>query len=340
MKITKEAKVGLFVAVAITFLYLGYNFLRGKKLFSTYNTYYVIYNNVEGLAPSTAVYVNGFKVGQVEEISMPDMLKTDSILVKLLVQGKIQIKSNSIALVTKSGLLDGNVISINFDDKPADILKDGSYIFGTREEDLFTSINNMVGPIKTKSEQVLVTLDKVLGSLRQVFNEKGTQNLTNSVVDLSGALHALRLTSESLNEIVNQNGNSIGKTLGNVQLISSNIAKNNDEINRTIKNFGKLSDSLASSDIKATIENLSVVTKELAMITSKMNKGEGSLGKMMNDKELYDNLNKSTKELNLLLKDMQRYPGRYVNVSVFGGPSKKAEAKREKDIKTGTYKPE
>ena len=340
MKITKEAKVGLFVAVAITFLYLGYNFLRGKKLFSTYNTYYVIYNNVEGLAPSTAVYVNGFKVGQVEEISMPDMLKTDSILVKLLVQGKIQIKSNSIALVTKSGLLDGNVISINFDDKPADILKDGSYIFGTREEDLFTSINNMVGPIKTKSEQVLITLDKVLGSLRQVFNEKGTQNLTNSVVDLSGALHALRLTSESLNEIVNQNGNSIGKTLGNVQLISSNIAKNNDEINRTIKNFGKLSDSLASSDIKATIENLSVVTKELAMITSKMNKGEGSLGKMMNDKELYDNLNKSTKELNLLLKDMQRYPGRYVNVSVFGGPSKKAEAKREKDIKTGTYKPE
>jgi phospholipid/cholesterol/gamma-HCH transport system substrate-binding protein len=83
-----------------------------------------------------------------------------------------------------------------------------------------------------------------------------------------------------------------------------------------------------------------VVTKELALITSKMNKGEGSLGKMINDQELYDNLNKSTKELNLLLKDMQRYPGRYVNVSVFGGPSKKAEIKREKDLKSGTYKPE
>ncbi len=339
MKITKEAKVGLFVAVAITLLYFGYNFLRGKKIFSTYNTYYVIYNNVEGLVTSTPVYVNGFKVGQIEDISMPDMLKTDSILVKILIQGKIQIKSNSIALVTKSGLLDGNVISINFDDKSSTILTDGSYINGAREEDLFTSINNLVSPIKTKSEQVLVTLDKVLGSLRQVFNEKGTQNLTNSVVDLSGALHALRLTSESLNKIVNENGNSISKTLGNVQLISNNFAKNNDEINRTIKNFGKLSDSLANSDIKGTIENLSIVTKELAAITSKMNKGEGSLGKMMNDQELYDNLNKSTKELNLLLKDMQRYPGRYVNVSVFGGPSKKADAKREKDMKSGTYKP-
>lgn len=340
MKITKEAKVGLFVAVAITLLYFGYNFLRGKKFFSTYNTYYVIYNNVEGLVPSTAVYVNGFKVGQVEEISMPDMLRTDSILVTIFVQGKIQIKSNSVALVTKSGLLDGNVISINFDDKAANILTDGSYITGEREEDLFTSINNMVSPIKTKSEQVLVTLDKVLSSLRQVFNEKGTQNLTNSVVDLSGALHALRLTSESLNEIVNQNGNSISKSLNNFQSVSSNLAKNNDEINRTIKNFGKLSDSLANSDIKGTIENLSVVTKELVLITAKMNKGEGSLGKMVNDKELYDNLNKSTKELNLLLKDMQRYPGRYVNVSVFGGPSKKADAKREKDIKSGAYKPE
>lgn len=340
MKITKEAKVGLFVATAITLLYFGYNFLRGKKFFSTYNTYYVVYNNVEGLVPSTAVFVNGFKVGQIEEISMPDMMRTDSILVKIFIQGKIQIKSNSTALITKSGLLDGNVISISFDDKPAEILKDGSYILGAREEDFFTSINNMVSPIKNKSEQVLVTLDKVLSSLRQVFNEKGTQNLTNSVVDLSGALHALRLTSESLNEIVNENGNSISKTLNNVQLVSNTIAKNNEEINRSIKNFATVSDSLAGSNIKATIDNLNKVTHDLADVTAKLNKGDGSLGKMINDKELYDNLNKTTKELNLLMKDMQRYPGRYVNVSVFGSPAKKAEAKREKDIKEGKYKPE
>lgn len=340
MKITKEAKVGLFVATAITLLYFGYNFLRGKKFFSTYNTYYVVYNNVEGLVPSTAVFVNGFKVGQIEEISMPDMMRTDSILVKIFIQGKIQIKANSTALITKSGLFDGNVISISFDDKPAEILKDGSYIFGAREEDFFTSINNMVSPIKNKSEQVLITLDKVLSSLRQVFNEKGTQNLTNSVVDLSGALHALRLTSESLNEIVNENGNSISKTLGNVQLVSNTIAKNNEEINRSIKNFTSISDSLAGSNIKATIDNLSKVTHDLAEVTSKLNKGDGSMGKMINDKELYENLNKTTKELNLLMKDMQRYPGRYVNVSVFGGPAKKAEAKREKDIKEGKYKPE
>jgi phospholipid/cholesterol/gamma-HCH transport system substrate-binding protein len=284
--------------------------------------------------------LNGFKVGQIEDISMPDMLRPDSILVKIFVQGKIQIKANSTALVTKSGLLDGNVISINFDEKPAPVLLDGSYINGQREEDLFTSISNMVSPIKSKSEQVLVTLDKVLSSLRQVFNEKGTQNLTNSVVDLSGALHALRLTSESLNEIVNENGNSLKKTMGNVQVITGNLAKNNDEINKTIRNFGKLSDSLANSDIKKTIDNLALVAKDLSAVTAKMNKGEGSLGKLVNDKELYDNLNKSTKELNLLLKDMQRYPGRYVNVSVFGGPAKKAEQKREKDIKEGTYKPE
>ncbi len=340
MKLSKEFKVGLFVATAITFLYLGYNFLRGKKLFSSYNTYYAVYSNVEGIANSTAVYVNGFKVGQVEEISMPDMLKTDSILVKLFIQGRIRIKANSTALITKSGLFDGNVISISFDDKPADILKDGAFIFGAREEDFFTSINNMVSPIKTKSEQVLVTLDKVLSSLQQVFNEKGTRNLTNSVMDLSGALHSLRLTSERLNEIVNENGNNLIKTMSNVQSISSNIAKNNDEISKSIKNFSKLSDSLANSDIKQTIDKLAIVAEQMALITQKMNKGEGTLGKLVNDKELYDNLNKSTKELNLLLKDMQRYPGRYINVSVFGGPAKKADAKREKDIKDGKYKPE
>lgn len=340
MKLSKEAKVGLFVAVAITFLYFGYNFLRGKKLFSSYKTYYAVYNNVEGIATSTAVFVNGFKVGQVEEISMPDMLKTDSIVVKLFIQGRIQIKANSTALITKSGLFDGNVISISFDERPADILKDGSFIFGAREEDLFTSINNMVSPIKTKSEQVLITLDTVLHSLQKVFNEKGTQNLTNSVADLSGAMHALRLTSEQLNIMVRENSSNLNKTLNNVHTITNTFAKNNDEINKTIKNFGKLSDSLANSDIKKTIDNLAVVTEQLATITQKMNKGEGSLGKLVNDKELYDNLNKSTKELNLLLKDMQRYPGRYVNVSIFGGPAKDSEKKREKDIKEGKYKPE
>lgn len=340
MKITKEAKVGLFVAVAIGFLYFGYNFLRGKKFFSNYKTYYIIYNNVEGLANSTAVFVNGFKVGQVEEISMPDMLNTDSILVKIFVQDKIQIKSNSLALISKSGLLDGNVITINFDEKPSPILIDGSYINGAREEDFFTSINNMVAPIKSKSEQVLVTLDKVLNSLRVVFNEKGTVNLTNSVVDLSAALHSLRLTTESMNKIVNENGNSMSKTLNNVQSITANLAKNNDEVTKGIKNINKLSDSLANSNLKSSIDQLSVVAKNLAIITDKMNKGDGTLGKMVNDKELYDNLNKSTKELNLLLKDMQRYPGRYINVSVFGGPAKKADAKREKDIKSGAYKPE
>ncbi|MEI7979606.1 MAG: MlaD family protein [Bacteroidota bacterium] len=340
MEITKEAKVGLFVAVAIGFLYFGYNFLRGKKFFSTYKTYYIIYNNVEGLANSTPVYVNGFKVGQVEEISMPDMFNTDSILVRIFVQDKIQVKENSQALITKSGLLDGNVISINFDNKPASILADGSYINGFREEDFFTSINNMVAPIKSKSEHVLATLDKVLNSLQIVFNEKGTVNLTNSVVDLSAALHSLRLTSENMNKIVNDNGNSISKTLNNVQSISSNIAKNNEDISKGIKNFNKLSDSLASSNLKSTIDNLSKVSKELAVITEKMNRGDGTLGKMVNDKELYDNLNKSTKELNLLLKDMQRYPGRYINVSVFGKPAKKAEAKRDGDIKSGVYKPE
>lgn len=339
MKISKEARVGLFAAISIGLLYFGYNFLRGKKFFSAYKTYYIIYNDADGLVNSTPVYINGVKHGQVESVTLPDYSKTDSILITLFINKKIKIGTGAIARVTKPSFLEGNIISIENIDS-GEFKEGATYLHGIRDLDITTTINNMVAPIRNKSEQVLITLDKVLGSLREVFNEKGTVNLSNSVVDFSATIHSLRLTAENLNQIVSKEVGQLSNTINNMQSITANLAQSNNEINKTLKNVSLISDSLANSNLKMAINNLSILIAELSLMSSKINKGEGTLGLLANDEKLYENLNKSTKELNALLKDIQRYPGRYINVSVFGGPAKDTEKKREKDINNGTYKPE
>ncbi len=326
---TKEFKVGLFVAAAITVLYFGYNFLKGKKFFSSYNRYYVVYNSVDGVVNSTPVYINGFKVGQVEKIGLADEANTDKILVTLFVNEKIKIGKGSTSLISSQDLLGGKAIKILLNDTNA-YLSDEDTLIGDKEMDLTTSISNMVAPIKDKSEQVLMTLDKVLGSLRQVFDNKGTQNLSNTLIDLSATLHNLRNTTETINTFASSESIHLQKASRNVETITSSIAKNSDNLNKMIKNLSIISDSLSKSNMKSTINNLEKVSAEMALLLQKINKGEGTMGKLANDKELYDNLNKSTAELQLLLADLHKNPSRYVHFSVFGGGSKPKENTKTK----------
>ncbi|MCX6186097.1 MAG: MlaD family protein [Bacteroidetes bacterium] len=318
---TKEFKVGLFVAIGITVLYFGYNFLKGKKFFSSYNRYYAVYNSVDGVVNSTPVYINGFKVGQVEKIGLLDETNTDKIVVTLFVDHKIKIGKGSISLISSTDLLGGKAIKIILNDTNI-FITDKDTLIGDKELDLTTSISNMVAPIKDKSEQVLITLDKVLGSLRQVFDNKGTQNISNTLIDLSATLHNLRNATETLNNFASTESIHLQKSIRNVETTTNNIAKNSDNINKTIKNLSSITDSLAKSNLKSTINNLDKVSSEMALLLEKINKGEGTIGKLANDKELYDNLNKSSTELHLLLSDLHKNPSRYVHLSVFGGGAK------------------
>lgn len=334
IKLSRETRVGLFTAMGITLLYLGYNFLRGRKFFSSYHNYYVVYNNVEGLVSSTPVYINGFKVGQVSEISLPDASHTDQILVNLLIDGRVKIGKGSTARITSLDLLGGKAINIHLHDSIANY-ENNDTLPGDKEDDLTTSISNMVSPIREKSEQVLVTLEKVLGSLREVFNEKGTQNLSYGMIELSQALHNIRIATERLNQFVGEESSNLHKTTKSIQEITSTIASNKTTIDKTMHHIESLSDSLAQAPIKSTLQNLNDLSKELSTLTKNMNDGKGSLGMMANDKSLYENLNKTLAELKSLLADMQKHPARYVHFSVFGGANKKAEKehKAESNLK-------
>lgn len=321
MKVSKEAKIGLFAALSLAALYFGYNFLRGKRLFSNQTTYYAVYNKIDGIVKSTPIYFKGLKVGQVEKLSL---IRTDSankIMATLLIDDKIQLAQSSEAKIVSMDLLGGKAISLIIPSLVNPIHK-GDTLLGTEETSLSESISELITPVKNKTENVMVSLNKVLGELEKVLANGGTEHLSVGIEDLAGILSNLRATTHQLDVLMQSEKGKIGKITGNLEALSETFKKSNKEIENGLKNFSSISDSLANAPLKATIEQLNKTSMQLAMITQKIDKGEGSAGKFINDKELYDNLNKSSFELQALLKDLKENPSRYLNISVFGGKSK------------------
>ena len=322
MKINKEFKIGLFAAFSLAALYFGYNFLRGKRLFSSLNTYYVTYNKIDGIVKSTPIYFKGLKVGQVEKLSL---IRTDSanrILATLLIDNKITLSKSSEAMIVSMDLLGGKAISLNIPSL-VDPIFEGDTLIGTEETSLSASIAEMITPVKNKAENVMVSLNHVLGELEKVLADGGTKNLSNGIADLAGIMHNLNNTSKQLDALIAAEKNKIGNITTNMEALSLTLKNNQKDIEASLKNFKNITDSLAAAPLKSTIDQLNKTSVQLASITQKIDKGEGTAGKFINDKELYDNLNKSSLELQMLLKDLQKNPSRYVNISVFGGKKDK-----------------
>lgn len=321
MKISKEAKIGLFAACALAGLYFGYNFLRGKKIFSSQNTYYVVYNKIDGIVKSTPIYFKGLKVGQVEKLTLFRTDSSNAIMATLLIDKKIQLAASSEAKIVSMDLLGGKAISLLIPSL-VDPIAEGDTLLGTIENSLSASISEMITPVKNKTENVMVSLNKVLTELEKVLANGGTADLSSGISNLAGIMENLRKTTSQLDQLLQSEKGKIGKITGNMASLSETLKNNNQELDATLKNFKNISDSLSQAPIKQTIEQLNKTAKQLALITEKIEKGEGTAGKLVNDKELYDNLNKSSFELQSLLKDLQANPKKYVNVSVFGGKDK------------------
>lgn len=332
MKISREVRVGIFSILGISILILGYNFLRGYSPLKGYNTYYAVYNNVSGIVKSTQVTINGLKVGQVEDIGMLRAGDASKIVVTLIVDQSIKLPNGTKALISSQDLLGTKMIDLQLSESSV-ILDNKDTLSGEIEESFSSSVSKMMSPLKDKSEQVLVTLDKVLQSMNEVFDSTGTQKLARGINDFSGTLSHLNQISARFDQLTTEEYDKLKDMFEHIEQITRNLKNNNEAIGRSLKNIARITDSVAAADLANTINHTRNVMKEFATTLEKINKGEGSLGKMANDKALYNNLTKSSAELAALLKDMQEYPGRYVSFSVFGGNKRadKADEKRDKD---------
>lgn len=336
LKYSREIKVGLFTIAGLVLLYLGYNFLRGFNPLLRYNVYHIVYKDVSGIVKSTQVTINGLKVGQVEDITMLNEGDASAILVSIFVDKSIQLPVGTTATITTPALIGTTDIVIKPSTNSVFLSHKDTLVAGYQES-LSNLVQTMVTPLKDKSEQVLATLDKVLISMNSVFDSTGTRNLSSGIDDFSGTLHNMRSLTGKLNQLTTEEYTKLTGMIHNMEAITKNLRDNNKEITQSLKNVTRITDSVAAADLAATINHTRDVMKEFSNALEKVNRGEGSLGKLANDDSLYVNVNNTSKELSLLLKDMQEYPGRYVNVSVFGGNKRatkqdkaREEAKKKK----------
>lgn len=315
-KYNKEIKTGLFVIVILTLFIWGFNFLKGKNLLFTESKYYAIYSKVDGLVSSNPVFINGVKVGlirNVEFISPQD----SRILVTFTLNSDLEIPKNSIARIYSSDIMGSRALQIVYGNSK-ELIKPGDTLQSEIEGDLKEEINKQVLPLKMKAEGMISSIDTVLIAFKLVFNETTRRNLAASFENIKLTLDNLKHTTFNVDTLVSTQRNRMASIISNVESITYNIRQNNDKITHILTNFSTISDTLARVNIATTIQKANDAITSIADISEKINKGQGTLGQLVNNDSLYIKLESASKNLDKLVEDIRLRPYRYLSISVFG----------------------
>ena len=319
MKISNETKVGALTAVAITLLILGFNFLKGKTLFKTGNFIYAKYTDTKGIMVSNGVFINGFQVGSVYDIENADK-NLSAIVVAIKLKDNYNIPANSIASIKENPL--GNAsITIALGDA-ATYVKSGDTILTASNAGLLGDVMNKLGPVGDQIKNTVGSLDSVLKNINTIFDPATKNNLQEVIANINKTTASLVVSSASIQAMLNQQTGAITASMNNVNSFTKNLADNNDKVTRMLGNVEKTTENLSKADIDGTIAQLKNSIETLNTILGKMSSTDGSLGKLLNDKALYDNLTNTVRSANILMDDLRVHPKRYVNISVFGKKDK------------------
>lgn len=299
MKISREVKTAILIIAGIILFIFGFNYLKGKNLLNASRTFYTSYNNVEGLAISTPVTINGLIVGKVQNIAF-EKDGSARLKVTLLVENSFAFSKNSKAELYEAGLIGGKAVAIVPTFDGAENAKDGATLEGTVKAGLTELVNQRLTPLQEKIETVMVSTDSLLKNLNDIFDEQTKDNLKSSIAGLNETILSFKETSNSLTQLINNNKGKLDSTLTNVENITSNLSK--------------VSDSLASANLGETIKNLESTINNFEKLLAAMEAGEGSMGKLMKDEALYNNLEGTTKEMKELLRDIKLHPKRYFRI--------------------------
>jgi phospholipid/cholesterol/gamma-HCH transport system substrate-binding protein len=302
-KISNEVKIGITALITILVFIWLYNFLKGKDLFSSTSHYYVIYDKVGGLAESSPVEVNGYKVGVVQSIRFIDP-ESGRLLVTLSVDKGFKLPEQTVAEITTATLIAGMKIQLVYGKGPG-TYSSGDTIPGRLAESIVTRLENVLGPLKNKVTDLISVIDSVVGSINDVMDPQFKTNLRSGVASLSN-------TAKSIEEA------ELKETLENINKFTQMLAENSNKLTSTFSSLETVADTLAAADIYNSINILKSSLEKASVLINNLNEGQGTAGQLMTNDSLYKNLSSSLESLNLLLLDMKANPKRYVHFSLFG----------------------
>ena len=299
MKITKEIKIALVAIVSIVLLFFGMNFLKGMTLFSNGDSYYITFKDISGLSSSSPIFANGYRVGVVKDVSF-DYENNGDVVVEVMVDDDLQIPRGSTAEIVSD--LMGNVkMNLLLADNPRDFVAKGDTIMGVINSGMLGKAKDMIPVI----EKMLPKLDSILANINMLLSDP-----------------------------------NIGRTLGNVQKTTENLTVTTQQLNALMANVNKdvpglmgkasglldnannLTANLAAVDVASTVAKVDQTLANVQQLTSKLNNNKGTLGLLMNDETLYNNLTNTVLSADSLLNNLREHPKRYVHFSLFGKKDK------------------
>lgn len=329
-KLSRELKIGITAIITIIAFVLGFNYLKGTDLLNKHRTFYVKYKNVSGLMKGNAVTSSGLTIGQVDDIYFSKNSNSE-VIVELIISNDLEIPNNSFARLLSSDLLGSKVIEIGLGNSTT-FLSAGDTIKSDIAMSLQEEVNQMVQPILKKAGSMMSSIDSVITSVGYILDSKTRNNLVNSVESLKNTLANIESTTYSVDTLMTSEKMRMSLILANVESITTNLRKNNDALTSIISNAAKISDTIAKFNLSSTLTNLERSINNLTATSDKISKGEGNIGLLLNDEKLYNELESSSRQLDMLLEDIRLNPKRYVHFSIFGKTSKPATAKTSDSI--------
>ncbi len=320
-KLTREIKTGLLTVITLTAFIWSINYLKGKDIFKRQRTFYAVYDNVAGMMTANAVTYNGLEIGQVSRMRFHPN-QPGRVVIEMYMSDNIAIPRNSIARIYSSDLLGTRRIQIIPGDSP-ELAKSGDTLIGQIQQSLQDEVNEMVEPIMQKTGNLITSFDTVLNILNDIFNRQTRDNLVGTVESLRNTMANLEKATVAVDTLVESQKVRLAKIISNAEAITSNLKENGNNLNRILSNTANITDSLAQANIAQTMNRLTSTVASFEAMTAKIERGEGTIGQLISNDKMYNELEASSNELKLLLEDMRLHPERYVHISVFGRNPKK-----------------
>ena len=308
MKFNKEIKIGFLAIIGIMMSVFSYNYLKGINLFEKNRKFKVTYSKVDGLSMSNPVTLNGFKIGKVHKINF-NRENTRELIVDIIIENDVIFPKTSTAELYETGLIGGKAIAIIPDYKnDSTIALDGDFLKGVLKPGLTELVNQILPQVQLQLESVMQSAEVVFENINKLFDEETKTELKSSIKEFSLLTQNLSNTSRRVSDLIEKSAPGIELTINDLKDTSNNLKS--------------ITDSISKKDIIDLTNNLNELVKNFNKVSKNLNNSNGTMGMLIQDKSIYENLEKATNELNILIEDVKLNPSRYINFSVFGKKNK------------------
>lgn len=307
MNLSRELKTAFFIIGCILVFIFGFSYLKGSSLLSKEKVVHALYDDVEGLVVGANVTISGMNVGKVRTIDFDE--NYDKIKVTFTLRDDLVFSNQSVAQLYEAGLIGGKAIAILPQyDSTVEAVADHDVLPSEIKPGLTELVNQQIAPLQDKIEGLLTSADSLFAGVSNVMNYETQNNIKVTLEGLAATVNNINALSSSVNRILEANEKGFASTLNNLDNATQNLTQ--------------LTDSLNQMPLVSTVKNFEATSAQLKKIIDGLESGEGSAGKLLNDKALYDNLVTSAESLDALLTDLKEHPKRYVHFSIFGRKEK------------------